>query len=94
MNKSIPVHIGHICQTARIVDIHVLDCLKTTDTALVTFQFLQRAEYVTPGARLLMREGKTKAIGQVETVSRQSAGELDAHRRSPKNSGGKATSQS
>jgi GTPase len=61
------VHIGHICQTCRIVDMST-DCLRTTDTALVTFVFLQRPEYVTEGARLLVREGRTKAIGQVTSV--------------------------
>jgi len=61
------VHIGHICQTVRIVDMDV-PCLKTTDTGIVTFVFLQRPEYITVGTRLLLRTGKTKAIGQITQI--------------------------
>jgi GTPase len=61
------VHIGHICQTVRIVDMDV-PCLKTTDTGIVTFVFLQRPEYITVGTRLLLRTGKTKAIGQITHI--------------------------
>jgi len=31
----------------------------------VRFRFLQRPEYITPGARFVFREGRTKGIGVV-----------------------------
>ncbi len=37
--------------------------LRSGDRACVRFRFLQRPEYVTPGARFVFREGRTKGIG-------------------------------
>jgi len=39
--------------------------LRSGDRACVRFRFLQRPEYLTPGTRLVFREGKTKGIGMV-----------------------------
>lgn len=41
------------------------------DRALVRFQFTCRPEYITPGTKLIAREGKTKLVGIVSSVGEQ-----------------------
>ena len=42
-----------------------MDCerLRSGDRACVRFRFIQRPEYITPNARFVFREGRTKGIG-------------------------------
>lgn len=58
------VHCGSIRQTASIVSMSK-DCLRTGDKALIHFRFIKHPEYVTPGQRMVFREGRTKAVGNV-----------------------------
>lgn len=41
------------------------DCLRTGDKALVHFRFIKHPEYIKPGQRMVFREGRTKAVGNI-----------------------------
>ncbi|OAD58181.1 GTP-binding protein 1 [Eufriesea mexicana] len=58
------VHCGSIRQTASIISMS-RDCLRTGDKALVRFRFIKHPEYIKPGQRMVFREGRTKAVGNV-----------------------------
>ncbi|XP_055374187.1 GTP-binding protein 1 [Condylostylus longicornis] len=58
------VHCGSIRQTASILDMSQ-DCLRTGDKAVVKFRFIKHPEYIRPGQRMVFREGRTKAVGNV-----------------------------
>lgn len=62
------VHIGSIRQTAVIEGIMGATKIGTNDTASVLFRFMRHPEYVTPGMRILFREGSSKGIGKVTQV--------------------------
>jgi len=42
--------------------------LRTGDRGLVRFRFMQRAEYLKVGTKLIFREGRTKGLGTVREV--------------------------
>src|SRR5277367_5753029 len=42
--------------------------LRTGDRGLVRFRFMQRAEYLKEGTKLIFREGRTKGLGTVKEV--------------------------
>lgn len=58
------VHCGSIRQTASIVSMN-RDCLRTGDKAHVRFHFIKHPEYIRPGQKMVFREGRTKAVGNV-----------------------------
>lgn len=58
------VHCGSIRQTASILSMSK-ECLRTGDKALVMFRFIKHPEYIRPGQRMVFREGRTKAVGNV-----------------------------
>ncbi len=63
------IHLHTIRQTAKIVSM-TKDALRTGDSDIVTFQFIQRPEHVEENEVFLFREGRTKGIGVVlETYS-------------------------
>jgi GTPase len=39
--------------------------IRTGDKTVARFRFVRSPEYVQPGARLIFREGRTKAVGTV-----------------------------
>merc|ERR1712098_136516 len=61
------VHCGSIRQTASIIKMSS-DCLRTGDKAQVLFRFVKHPEYLKEGQRLVFREGRTKAVGNVNKV--------------------------
>ncbi|KAL3268615.1 hypothetical protein HHI36_007721 [Cryptolaemus montrouzieri] len=61
------VHCGSIRQTASIISMSK-DCLRTGDKALIHFRFIKHPEYLTPGQRLVFREGRTKAVGNITRI--------------------------
>ncbi|KKA27893.1 hypothetical protein TD95_004277 [Thielaviopsis punctulata] len=61
------LHIGPVCQTCAIIDLD-RPFIRTGDRALVAFRFVQRPEYITVGAPLLFREGRTKGLGIIKEV--------------------------
>lgn len=58
------VHCGSIRQTASILQMSK-DCLRTGDKAQVRFRFIKHPEYIRPQQRMVFREGRTKAVGNV-----------------------------
>ncbi|KAF8787682.1 GTP-binding protein 1-like protein [Argiope bruennichi] len=58
------VHCGSIRQTASILSMS-MDCLRTGDKALVHFRFIKNPEYLRVGMRMVFREGRTKAVGNI-----------------------------
>eukprot|EP00095_Tigriopus_kingsejongensis_P005109 snap_masked-scaffold161_size295871-processed-gene-1.3 protein:Tk05109 transcript:snap_masked-scaffold161_size295871-processed-gene-1.3-mRNA-1 annotation:"gtp-binding protein 1" len=61
------VHCGSIRQTASITGMDA-QCLRTGDKALVHFRFVKHPEYLKQNQRLVFREGRTKAVGNVVSV--------------------------
>lgn len=73
------VHTCSVRQTAKIVDIwnkvHIKSgrvgtdkVLRTGDRAWVRFRFSHHAEYIKPGFRILLAEGRVKVIGKIRKV--------------------------
>lgn len=58
------VHCGSIRQTASILSMSK-DMLRTGDKARVRFRFIKHPEYLRRQQRLVFREGRTKAVGNV-----------------------------
>ena len=58
------VHCGTVRQACAITLVD-REVLRTGDKARVKFRFVCRPEYVTPGARLVFCEGRTKGIGTI-----------------------------
>uniref|UniRef100_A0A1B6G1C6 GTP-binding protein 1 n=2 Tax=Proconiini TaxID=565685 RepID=A0A1B6G1C6_9HEMI len=58
------VHCGSIRQTASILSMSE-ECLRTGDKAVVHFRFIKHPEYLKAGQRMVFREGRTKAVGNV-----------------------------
>lgn len=58
------VHCGSIRQTASIQTMSK-ECLRTGDKARVRFRFIKHPEYLRPNQRMVFREGRTKAVGNV-----------------------------
>lgn len=61
------IHCNTIKQTARII-LNDEDKLKTGDTAIVGFRFIQRPEFLEPGYTFVFREGTTKGTGVVDSI--------------------------
>ncbi len=61
------LHVGPVSQTCAIVDLDRA-YIRTGDRATVVFRFVQRPEYLSPGDRILFREGRTKGLGIVKSV--------------------------
>lgn len=61
------VHCGSIRQTASILEMS-MECLRTGDKALVHFRFIKNPEYLRVGMRMVFREGRTKAVGNIVKI--------------------------
>lgn len=61
------VHCGSIRQTASILSMS-RECLRTGDKATVHFRFIKNPEYLHIGTRMVFREGRTKAIGNISKL--------------------------
>lgn len=66
------MHCGSIRQTASIISMSK-DCLRTGDKALIHFRFIKHPEYMTAGQRMVFREGRTKAVGNVVRIITQTS---------------------
>ncbi len=58
------IHCSSIRQAARIIDMDK-EFLTTGSKATVTFEFLYNPEAISPGMKLVFREGRTKGIGKI-----------------------------
>ena len=61
------VHCGSVRQTASILSMS-RDYLRTGDKARVHFRFMKTPEYFRVGQKMVFREGRTKAIGNITNV--------------------------
>lgn len=61
------MHCGVVRQTVKIVDMEK-ECLRTGDKAQLKFKFVYNSEYIKPGSKFLLREGRTKILGVVSNV--------------------------
>lgn len=52
------------------------DCLRTGDKATVHFRFIKHPEYIVPGQRMVFREGRTKAVGNVLRLITQTSNSM------------------
>jgi len=75
------VHCGSIRQTASILSMSQ-ECLRTGDKAIIHFRFIKYPEYMTPGQRMVFREGRTKAVGNVVRIFPQNS-TTPVHRTKP-----------
>lgn len=74
------VHCGSIRQTATIVSMSK-DCLRTGDKASVKFHFIKNPEFLRLDQRLVFREGRTKAVGNITKLYPHTPGsQLGQHR--------------
>jgi hypothetical protein len=78
------LHVNATAQTCQIISITQMNkkarppseqdddssiqILRTGDRGLVRFRFMQRAEYLKIGTKLIFREGRTKGLGTVTEV--------------------------
>jgi hypothetical protein len=78
------LHVNATAQTCQIISITQMNrkskapangedesgaqILRTGDRGLVRFRFMQRAEYLKEGTKLIFREGRTKGLGTVKDV--------------------------
>lgn len=78
------LHVNATAQTCQIVSITLINkkskpgidsnddagaqILRTGDRGLVRFRFMQRAEYLKEGTKLIFREGRTKGLGTVKEI--------------------------
>ncbi|CAI8013854.1 GTP-binding protein 1, partial [Geodia barretti] len=61
------VHCGSSKQTASIISMNK-EHLRTGDKAKCLFRFIKNPEYLRPGTRMVFREGRTKAVGNVTKI--------------------------
>lgn len=61
------VHCGSTRQTASIIYMNK-EHLRTGDKASCKFRFIKSPEYLNPGTRMVFREGRTKAVGNVTKI--------------------------
>ena len=59
-----PVHVGSVRQTATIITM-TEEHLRTGDKALCRFRFIKNPEYLKTDMRMVFREGRTKAVGNI-----------------------------
>lgn len=61
------IHCGLSKQSAKILKMSK-QFLKTGDTAIIKFRFLFYSDYITKGSKIIVREGKTKGIGEIINI--------------------------
>ena len=58
------VHVGSVRQTASIITMSQ-EHLRTGDKAICRFRFIKNPEYMRSDMRMVFREGRTKAVGNI-----------------------------
>ena len=83
------VHCGSTRQTATIVSMNC-EHLRTGDKATCRFRFIKNPEFLHAGARMVFREGRTKAVGNVTTIFPYTPGSSTFHKGKPSSKVAKA----
>ncbi|EGC39348.1 hypothetical protein DICPUDRAFT_147862 [Dictyostelium purpureum] len=68
-NYEAVIHCGCVQQSARLVEIYDKDVLRTGDRAKVKFRYQIRPEFLTVGSKFVVREGHSKGIGRVTSIT-------------------------
>lgn len=72
VNYEPVIHSATVLQCARIIEVSNKDVLRTGDHASVRFHFVYRPEFLKVGQRIIFREGRTKGIGIVTSLTEAS----------------------
>ena len=64
LNYQAVVHCGSIKQSASIKEMSI-EQVRTGDRAKVKMCFILNPEYIKVGSKIVFREGRTKAVGQI-----------------------------
>lgn len=67
-NYQAVIHCGVIRQAAKVLEMN-RDILRTGDKGHIKFKFMYRPEYLQPGTTILFREGRTKGLGIVSSIT-------------------------
>jgi GTPase len=70
-NYQAVVHCGSIRQSARIIDMYSLEQIRTGERCTVKLAFLLYPEYLSVGAKIVFREGRTKAVGEITKINQE-----------------------
>lgn len=62
------LHIGGVRQTVQAVKVQDMSCMRTGDSGVIRFKFKYGVEYIEKGAKIMIREGNTKATGFITNV--------------------------
>jgi GTPase len=72
-NYQAVIHCGVIRQAAKVVEMNK-DLLRTGDKGHIKFRFMYRPEYLKIGTTILFREGRTKGLGVVSSITQHQSG--------------------
>jgi GTPase len=67
-NYQAVVHCGSIKQSATIIEMSIQQ-VRTGERATVKLAFILNPEYIKVGTKIVFREGRTKAVGQITRVN-------------------------
>jgi len=67
VNYQPTIHCGTVRQCAKITDMDK-PLIRTGDSALVSFEFMYKPEYIEVGQEIVFREGRTKGIGTIKEI--------------------------
>ena len=67
VNYQPTIHCGTVRQCAKITDMDK-PLVRTGDSALVSFEFMFKPEYIEVGQEIVFREGRTKGIGTIREI--------------------------
>lgn len=67
INYQPTIHCGTVRQCAKITDMDK-PLVRTGDSALVSFEFMFKPEYIEVGQEIVFREGRTKGIGTIREI--------------------------
>ena len=67
VNYQPTIHCGTVRQCAKITDMDK-PLVRTGDSALVSFEFMYKPEYIEVGQEIVFREGRTKGIGTIREI--------------------------
>lgn len=62
------LHIGGVRQTVQAIELRDKEVLRPNDKGIIRFKFKYGVEYIEVGDKIMLREGNTKAFGQILNV--------------------------
>lgn len=62
------LHIGGVRQTVQAVQLLTADVMRPNDKGVIRFKFKYGVEVVELGAKIMVREGSTKAFGEIKDI--------------------------